>query len=73
LATTAIPTDLIDLIAAEMSLGIERAVDCWMSQMEEVLSDVHLTSLGRLNAIRCIVDEYKYSTGKLQLSGRRVC
>jgi hypothetical protein len=73
LATTAIPTDLVDLIAAEMSVGIERAVDCWMSQLDEVLSDVHLTTLGRLNAIRSIVDEYKYSTGKLQLSSRRVC
>ncbi len=73
MAATTIPTDVIDLIAAEMVLGVERAVDCWMSQIEEVLADVHLTSLSRLNAVRNIVDEYKYSTGKIQLSGRRVC
>jgi hypothetical protein len=72
-AATAISTDVIDQIAAEMAIGIERAVECWMSQFEEVLTDGHLTSLGRLNAIRNIVDEYKFSTGKLLLRDRRVC
>ena len=69
----AIPSDVIDVIAAEMALGVERAVECWMSQLEQVLSDVHLTSLGRLNAIRNIVDEYKHATGKAQLKDRRIC
>ncbi|MGA8493134.1 MAG: hypothetical protein WB711_22115 [Terriglobales bacterium] len=66
-------SDVIDVIAAEVAIGVERAVDCWMSQIEEVLSDVHLTSLGRLNAVRNILDEYKYSTGKTQLTGRGTC
>jgi hypothetical protein len=41
-----------------------------MSQIEHALTDVHLTSLGRLNAVREILDEYKHLTGKVQLQGR---
>jgi hypothetical protein len=73
LATTAIPTDLVDAIASEMAVGVERAVECWMSQIEQALTDVHLTSLGRLNAVREILDQYKHLTGKTQLTSREIC
>jgi hypothetical protein len=72
LATIAIQTDLVDVIASEMAVGVERAVECWMSQIEQALTDVHLTSLGRLNAVRGILDEYKHLTGKAQLKGRKI-
>lgn len=58
------------MIASEMAQGVERAVDCWMSQIEQALTDVHLTSLGRLNAVTEILREYKSLTGKKQLMGR---
>jgi hypothetical protein len=70
LATAVIPTKLIEVIASEMASGVDRAVECWMSQIEHALTDVHLTSLGRLNAVREILDEYKRLTGKVQLQGR---
>ena len=73
MAGTAIPTDLVDAIASEMAVGVEMAVECWMSQIEQALTDVHLTSLGRLNAVRGILDEYKHLTGKAQLKGRGIC
>ena len=73
MATAVIPTNLIEVIASEMAVGVDRAVECWMSQIEEALTDVHLTSLGRLSAVREIVDEYKYSTGKTRLTGRSIC
>jgi hypothetical protein len=73
LATTAIPTDIVDVIAGEMALGVDRAVECWMSQVEQALTDVQLTSLGRLNAVRGIVDDYKRLTGKAELQDRRIC
>jgi len=73
LATTAIPTDLIEVIASEMSVGVERAVECWMSEIEQALTNIHLTSLGRLNAVCEIVEEYKQLTGKTQLKDRSVC
>ncbi len=73
MATTAIPTDLVNIIASEMSLGVDRAVECWMSEIEQALTDIHLTSLGRLNAVCEIVNEYKQLTGKVQLRDRSLC
>ena len=73
LATTAIPTDLVDVIASEMSVGVERAVECWMSEIEQALTDMRLTSLGRLNAVCEIVNEYKQLTGKSKLNDRSMC
>jgi len=73
LATTAIRADLVDIIASEMSVGVDRAVECWMSEIEQALTDIHLTSLGRLNAVCEIVNEYKQLTGKAQLKERSLC
>jgi len=73
LATTAIRADLVDIIASEMSVGVDRAVECWMSEIEQALTDIHLTSLGRLNAVCEIVNEYKQLTGKVQLRDRSLC
>ena len=73
MATTAIPTDLVNIIASEMSVGVDRAVECWMSEIEQALTDMHLTSLGRLNAVCEIVNEYKQLTGKVQLRDRSLC
>jgi len=70
LATAIIPTNLVEVIASEIAVGVDRAVECWMSQIEHALTDVHLTSLGRLNAVREILDEYKHLTGKVQLQDR---
>lgn len=73
MATTAIPTDLVDVIAGEMAIGVERAVECWMSEIEQAVTDIHLTSLGRLNAVCEILNEYRQLTGKVQLKDRSIC
>jgi len=70
LASATITGNLVDVIATEMASGVERAVECWMSQVEQALTDVHLTSLGRLQAARQIVEKYKQLTGKTELKGR---
>ena len=63
-----IPSEnVVEVIANEMALGVERAVDHWMSQVELALTDPTLTSLGRLNAVKEIIGSYKALTGKLQL------
>jgi len=62
----------VNVIASEMANGVERAVDCWMSQIEGALSDVRLTTLGRLSAVREILEKYKSLTGKETLEGRNV-
>jgi hypothetical protein len=69
-ATTAVNRDLIQAIANEMAYGVETAVEHWMAQIDLALTDMHLTSLGRLNAVRAIVESYKHLTGKAQ-SDRR--
>ena len=71
MATATISRDLVDLIASEMASGVDRAVECWMSRVEQALTDVHLTTLGRLNAVREILEQYKNLTGKTQLETRK--
>jgi hypothetical protein len=63
--------DVIRAIAAEMAIGVEAAVECWMSQIEQALTDIHLTTLGRLNAVSEILDKYKHLTGKSKPACRR--
>ncbi|MBV8050247.1 MAG: hypothetical protein JOZ80_03610 [Acidobacteriaceae bacterium] len=70
MASASIPANLIETIAAEMASGVDRAVECWMSQIEQALTDVQLTSLGRLHAVRQVIENYKTLTGKAQLQGR---
>ena len=60
----------MNAIATEMAIGVEKAVDCWMSQVERALTDRQLTTLGRMNAVREVLDRYKSLTGKTQLEHR---
>jgi len=71
LASTAISTDLVNVIAGEMARGVDLAVECWMSEIELALTDLHLTTLGRLNAVRNILEQYKNLTGKTKLRDRK--
>jgi hypothetical protein len=70
-ATTIVNPELVRVIAEEMAYGVETAVEHWMVQIDEALNDMHLTTLGRLNAVREIVEDYKYLTGKLHLDCAR--
>jgi hypothetical protein len=58
LATAATDRTLIEAVAAEMCDGIECAVNFWMKQVEDVLLDPRLTTLGRLHAVQEIVKRY---------------
>jgi hypothetical protein len=69
-ATTVFNRDLVQVIAEEMAHGVSNAVDCWMNEIDLALTDTHLTTLGRLNAVREIVENYKYLTGRDQLDRR---
>jgi hypothetical protein len=66
-----IKEDLVMAVASEMALGMETAVECWMSQIDHALTDAHLTTLGRLNAVSEILSKYKHLTGKTELACRR--
>ena len=62
--------DLVLAIAEEMAHGVQTAVDCWMTEIDQALTDTHLTTMGRLNAVREIVDNYKRLTGRADLTCR---
>jgi hypothetical protein len=66
-------TELVNAIAAEMAFGVDAAVECWMAQIEHASSDLRLTTLGRIAAVREILDRYKQLTGKTELQGRKEC
>lgn len=55
--------ELIEAVAAEMSEGIDSAVGYWMSQIEGALSDPRLTTLGRMNAVHEVVENYHRAGG----------
>lgn len=59
MATVVSNRELIEAVAEEMSQGIECALGFWMGQIEHALGDPRLTTLGRLNAIRTIVQQYR--------------
>ncbi len=51
-----------------MASGIHTAVDCWMSKVEAVFNNRHLTTLGRVQKIQDILAEYRRLYGKAELS-----
>ena len=59
MATIATDRALIEAIAAEMSDGIDSAVNFWMTQIEAALLNPRLTTLGRIHAVQEIVKRYQ--------------
>ena len=64
--------DFVDAIAVEVATKIDVAVESWMAAIEQALNDPALTTLGRMNAAKDVLAEYKNLTGKQQLHSRRV-
>jgi hypothetical protein len=69
---TAVPSNFVEVVAAEMAHGVEAAVERWLAQVELALTDRQLTSLGRLNAVHEVLQDYKRLTGKVQLKSTRI-
>ena len=68
MATVAVAQEFVSIIAEEIASGVDRAVECWMAQMEEALNDGHLTTPGRLAAVQAVMRQYKEITGKGELT-----
>ena len=64
-------SNFVDAVAREMACGVETAVESWMAQIEDAMTDLRLTTLGRLNAVTQILANYKRLTGKEQLQRRK--
>ena len=56
--------DVIEVLVSEIASGVDRAVDHWMLRIDHALNDDSLTSLGRLNAVKEIMQHYHYMKGK---------
>ncbi len=63
----------VETIAAEVCAGVEVAVESWMAQVEQALTDPELTTLGRMSAAREVLERYKRFTGRQFLQCRRAC
>ena len=62
--------DFVDFVATEMSQAASAAVDRWIAEIDAVLSDPHLTNLGRVNAIQQVVERYKHVTGRTEFQSK---
>jgi hypothetical protein len=67
MATAAITDNFVEVVADEIVSGVDRAVECWLAQIDNVLTDNQLTTMGRLNAVQDVIRKYKNLTGKMQL------
>jgi len=69
MATTPVnPADFIEMIATEMASGIQGAVQCWLKEVESALEDTRLTTLGRMDAVRLVIQRYKQLSGNERLA-----
>ena len=64
LATAAIPMDFINIVATEMLSGVERAVEYWLAQIDEIVMNDKLTPSLKLITIHGVLQNYKRLTGK---------
>jgi len=64
MANSATERALIEALAEEVSAGIRCGVDFWLTQIEAVFGDKQLTTLGRLQRVRQIVEEYRRTEGE---------
>jgi len=64
-----VPETFVQIVASEMSTCVDRAVERWMTELDSILNDTRLTTLGRLQGISAVVTRYKNVTGKAELPG----
>lgn len=63
--------DFIQAIAEQMASCADKAVECWMAELDSVLADPALTTLDRLQAVNAVISRYKQLTGKSRLDMRQ--
>ena len=72
MATAAIPTQFIDIVASEMSSGVERAVEYWLAQIDQIAMNDKITLALKLAAFQGLLQNYKRLTRKTPLKFARV-
>ena len=64
MARPATPGDFVQIVAEEVSSGIDRAVGYWLGRIELEVVDRSLTTSQRVEAIKGILQEYKILSGR---------
>ena len=59
--------EFVNIVAREISSGIDRALGFWLGRIELELVDASFTTAQRLAAIEAIVHEYKQCSGRDEL------
>jgi hypothetical protein len=68
MASRATQTDFVDMVAEEVSSGIDRALGYWLCRIELEVVDRSLTTSQRIDAIENILQEYKVRSGRADVS-----
>jgi hypothetical protein len=64
MASRATQNDFVDMVAEEVSSGIDRALGYWLGRIELEVVDRSLTTSQRIDAIENILLEYKLRSGR---------
>jgi hypothetical protein len=67
MVSRAMHSDFVEMVAEEISSGIERAVGYWLGRIELEVVDRSLTTSQRIEAIENILQEYKILSGRLDV------
>ncbi len=67
MAEIAMEKNFVNLVAREISSGIDRALAYWLGRIELELLDASFTMAQRMAAIEAIVHEYKHCSGREDL------
>jgi len=68
MASRATQDDFVDMVAEEVSSGIDRALGYWLGRIELEVVDRSLTTSQRIDAIENILQEYKVRSGRVDIS-----
>jgi hypothetical protein len=63
MASKATRADFVEMVAEEISSGIDRALHYWLGKIELEIADRSLSTSERIYAVEQILREYKNATG----------
>ena len=67
MASKATRSDFVEVVASELSSGIDRAVGYWLGRIEIEVVDRSLTTSERIQAIEDILHEYRIVSGRVDV------
>jgi hypothetical protein len=72
LATVAIPADFINIVATEMSYGVEKAVEYWLAQIDQIVLNDKIAPELKVIAVQDVLRNYQRLIGRGLLKFARI-